>query len=397
MQLNVLTIMGLTVIIAVIGHSLFYKTGIPESIFMILLGLTLGPLTGVIDASNLSSIIAHIFTLSIIIILLESGLTTDMNEAFATMRTTTFFTFTVLIVTSLLCGGFLYVTQGWSIYASIILGIICSGTSTLPILYYTSRMRLNPAVNQMLIFESVINDVTIITAVSLIIQTINLELNPSKTIFSIAQYLLVATILGVIFSTIWTLVLAKIREELSLPYLTTLAISIILYAITEVAGGSGVISVMVFGVTMGNLPEHFRKRLSIRRKVSRFFTQIELMQDEVTFLVKNTFFFVLGLMFNPQTITTRILIIALVLTGLMIVSRWISYKTIGRLDKRYIHNTQIVSLMVSRGLTAGLTAFMPTQQGIEIPPITDIVIVMILFTNLAAILGFMIYNRSRKT
>jgi cell volume regulation protein A len=389
--------MGLTVIIAVIGHSLFYRTGIPESIFMILLGLTLGPLTGVIEANNLSNIITHIFTLSIIIILLESGLTTDINEAFETMRTSTLFTFTVLMVTSILCGGFLYITQGWSIYASLILGVICSGTSTLPILYYTSRMKLNPAVNQMLIFESVINDVTIITAVSLIIQAINLELNPSKTIISIVQYLLVATILGVSFSTIWTLVLSKIREELSLSYLSTLAISIILYSITEATGGSGVISVMVFGVTMGNLPEHFRKRLSIRRKVSRFFTQIEVMQDEVTFLVKNTFFFVLGLMFNPQTITTRILIIALLLTGLMIASRWISYKTIGHLDKRYIYNTQIVSLMVSRGLTAGLTAFMPTQQGIEIPPITDIVIVMILFTNLAAILGFMIYNKSRKT
>ncbi len=35
--------MGFTVIIAVIGHLLFDKTGIPESIFMIVLGLFLGP------------------------------------------------------------------------------------------------------------------------------------------------------------------------------------------------------------------------------------------------------------------------------------------------------------------------------------------------------------------
>ena len=164
MHFNVLTIMGFTVIIAVIGHMFFEKTGIPESIIMIVLGLFLGPISGLIELVDIKGIISHVFTLSIVIILLESGLTTDIQEALDTMRTSTIFTVIVLITTSLLCGGFLNLVLGWSVVSSLILGIICSGTSTLPILYFTSRMRLNPAVNQMLIFESIINDVTIITA-----------------------------------------------------------------------------------------------------------------------------------------------------------------------------------------------------------------------------------------
>jgi hypothetical protein len=52
--------------------------------------------------------------------------------------------------------------------------------------------------------------------------------------------------------------------------------------------------------------------------------------------------------------------------------------------------------MVSRGLTAGLTALMPSEQGLQIPPITDIVVVMILFTNLAATLGFMVFMREKR-
>ncbi len=394
MHFNVLTIMSFTVIIAVVGHMLFDKTGVPESLFMIVLGLILGPLTGIINIDDLSTIIPHVFTLSIVIILLESGLTTDIKEAFETMRTSTIFTIIVLVITSLLCSVFLRLVLNWATLPSLILGVICSGTSTIPILYFTSKMKLNPSVKQMLVFESVINDITIITVVSLILQAVNLKLNPLMTILSIIQYLFVATVLGLTVSAIWTMVLVR-GEDLTLKYLTTLAISLLLYFVTESQGGSGVIAVMIFGTTIGNLPDFFRKRLMIKRKVMRFFTQIEVMQDEVTFLVKNTFFFTLGLMFNIQTVTMGIFLVALTLTVIMIVSRGLAYKLIGSIDKRYVDNIWTVSLMVSRGLTAGITAFMPMEQGVQMPPITDIVIVMILFTNIAAIMGFMALTRNK--
>lgn len=396
MLFNVLTVMGITVLIAVIGHMLFDKTGVPESIFMITLGLILGPILGIINLDYFSTLISNIFTLSIIIILLESGLTTDINEALATMRTATIFTFIVLVVTSIICSAFLRFILDWPTYPSLILGVICSGTSTLPVLYFTSRMKLNAAINQMLVFESVINDVTIITAVTLIIQAITLHQNITFTILSILRFVSIAVVFGLLFSTIWTLILIKIEKEISLKYLTTLAIAIILHSVTESRRGSGVIAVMIFAITIGNLSEFFRDHLMIRRKVLRFFTQIEVMQGEVTFLVKNTFFFLLGLMFNTQNVNEITVLIALVLTFLMIVSRWISYKFIGYFDNRYINHIWFVSLMVSRGLTAGLAAFMPIEQGLQIPPIADIVIVMILFTNLTATIGFMALSRRKR-
>jgi hypothetical protein len=49
--------------------------------------------------------------------------------------------------------------------------------------------------------------------------------------------------------------------------------------------------------------------------------------------------------------------------------------------------------MVSRGFTAGLTAFMSVEKGLQMPVITDVVIVLILFTNLAATLGFIWITR----
>ncbi len=98
-------------------------------------------------------------------------------------------------------------------------------------------------------------------------------------------------------------------------------------------------------------------------------------------------------MFNLETVTYNTLMIALVLTVLMIASRWISYKIIWFYDTRFNDHVLLVSLMVSRGLTAGITAFMPVEQGLQVPPITDIVIVMILFTNIVATIGFIVKTR----
>lgn len=385
--------MSFTVIIAVTGHMLFDRTGIPESIFMLIFGLVLGPVTGIIEVQDIMGISVHVFTLSIVIILLESSLTTNIQEAIETMRTSTIFSILVLIVTSMFCGSFLKYILGWPSSASILLGIICSGTSTLPIMYFTSRMRISPAVNQMLIFESIINDVTIITAVSLIIQAISFNLTPMMTILRVSKYLIVALVLGGISSVIWTFILARLSEGFTLKYLTTLAISVILYFLSESQGGSGVMAVMIFGITIGNLPDLLKDNRPIRRKVMNFFSEIEVMQDEVTFLVKNTFFFLLGLMFDLDSVSSHIVQVAIALTILMISSRWISYRIIGFIDERYDNYVMIVSLMVSRGLTAGLTAIMPTQKGLQMPPITDIVVVMILLTNLAATVGFTIFTR----
>jgi Kef-type K+ transport system membrane component KefB len=59
MHVNVLTVMGFTVIIAVLGHMLFDRIGIPESIFMIIFGLILGPISGIININDISSIISN--------------------------------------------------------------------------------------------------------------------------------------------------------------------------------------------------------------------------------------------------------------------------------------------------------------------------------------------------
>jgi cell volume regulation protein A len=394
MMVDVLFIFGISVVVAVVGHQLYERMGIPESVLMILLGLIIGPILMIIGPSEIQHLVTSIFTLSIIIILLESGLTTDLKTALETMRTSSIFTILVLGVTTIMCGLFANIILGWELLPSIIVGVICSGTSTLPILYFINRMRLSNEVNQLLIFESIINDVTIITVVTIMLEAMTLTLNPVRTLLNIIQYVLVALIYGILGSAIWTIILIKYLENIRLKYLTTLAASILLYSFTRDHGGSGVIAVMIFSVTIGNLSEFFVSHGLVRRQVKRFFTQIEVMQDEVTFLVKNIFFFIMGLLFDIQALNIQVIIIASLLSCLMVLSRAISYKAIQKIDPRYSQHLLAVSLMLPRGLTAGLAAFMPLEKGVSVPYLKDIIIVMILLTNISATAGFMVLLRN---
>lgn len=393
---DILIVLGAAAVIAVLGHRFYESSGIPESVFMLSLGILLGPLVGLVTLVDVEWLVPYVFTLSIIIILLESGLDTRIDDIVETMRVSTFFTVVVLVVTTVLCGLFTHYVIGWDPVASLLLGVICSGTSTLPIIYFTSRMKLSKEVNQLLVFESIINDVTILTAVSLLLQLVTVSFAPAQMAQSILWYVAVAIVLGLITSTLWVVALTRFFEDLKYRYIATLALTVVLYSFTESHGGSGVVAVMVFGVAIGNLPEFFKSHGLLRRRVRQFFTHIQVMQDEVTFLVKNIFFFMMGLMFDIGSVSVEVVLIVLSLMGLMVVSRMVSVGTISLIDKRYMRHLTEISLMLPRGLTAGLAAFMPLERGLDVPLLKDVVILMVLLTNVTATIGFMAAMRHRK-
>jgi potassium/hydrogen antiporter len=391
-----LILMGVSVVVAVLGQRLYESTGVPESVFMLSFGILLGPVTGFITVADILWLVPYVFTLSIVIILLESSLGTRVGDVLETMRVSTLFTVIVLVVTTVLCGLFAHLVMGWDPLASMLLGVISSGTSTLPIIYFTSRMRLSKEAEQLLVFESIINDVTILTAVSLLLQLATLTFAPSLMVWSILRYIAVALAVGLIIATVWVIALTRFFEDLKYRYIATLALTVILYSLTESLEGSGVVAVMVFGVAIGNLPEFFRSHKLLRRQVKRFFTQIQVMQDEITFLVKNIFFLMMGMLFEAESMSVKVVLIVLSLMGLMVVSRAVSVRVISLLDNRYMRHITEISLMLPRGLTAGLAALMPLERGLDVPLLKDIVILMVVLTNVMATIGFMAVERRRR-
>lgn len=399
-MLSIFLLLGLVILIGVAGHMLFKYTKVPESLFMIIMGLIAGPLLQVVNQSDLERLVPLIVLFSLVVILLDSGLSTNIFELVKTLRRASLFTFIVFAVTTALAWSFMHYFVGWGVLYALFVGVICSGTTTITVIYLLSKVTVTEEVRQLLILESIINDITIIAAATFIIQAIELELaGVEYTFHLIFWYVGMGVTFGLVLSFLWANMLGRFFKERRLIYVSTLAIAIILYSLTEIIKGSGVVALLAFTLLLGNLislNERFNLNMEFTGRLQGILDSIKTAQAEVAFSVKNFFFFVLGALFRLENARFDLFAICLVLIALMVFSRFMSAEFLSLMDKRYAGYTLLIAIMLPRGFTATLAAFMPIGKNIEVPLITEIVLTMVLLSTLTATFGSMIFERKLK-
>ena len=106
--MNDFLILGLIILVGFIGRGIFRYTKVPESLFMIIIGLIVGPFFNIVDQSELADYTPLVVTLTLIIVLLDSGLSLEISDIARSFAKATVFTILVLIITTSVVGGFLY-------------------------------------------------------------------------------------------------------------------------------------------------------------------------------------------------------------------------------------------------------------------------------------------------
>jgi cell volume regulation protein A len=71
------------IILGFLGEEFFSRTSIPDAIFLLLLGLILGPIFQLFVQEELLAITPYFAALALIIILFDAGLNMDIHEAVA--------------------------------------------------------------------------------------------------------------------------------------------------------------------------------------------------------------------------------------------------------------------------------------------------------------------------
>lgn len=390
-MLTLFLVISLSILISVTGHKLFQRTGLPESVFMILLGLLAGPMLNIVDVDELTRLVPSLFTLSLIIVLLEGGISTNIFDIARTMPIAALFTCIVFITTTVFCSAFLFLVVGWELLQSILLAVVCTGTATLPVMYLLSKMSIPSDVKHLLILESIINDITIITSVTLIVQTSTLGLDWRATVEQIVMYVVVAVVYGLPSVPVWAYVLVKFFRDPTLIYVSTLATATIIYALAEIGNGSGVIALVLFSLFLGNFVEVLQSShifqpdtMDLISKLSGRLASLKITQMEIAFLAKNFFFFILGALFQTSMLSWSLVFICVILIALMVISRYLSAKMITLIDTRYRGYEQIISLMLPRGFTAILAAFIPLERNVNAPLLREAVLVIVIITTIAA-------------
>lgn len=190
------------------------------------------------------------------------------------------------------------------------------------------------------------------------------------------------------------------------------AIIVIIYAFSEIIGGSGPISALIFGLILSN----GKKIGDLINKVIRIEPTIEVPADmkkfhtEISFFVKSFFFVFLGMLISPRLLPTTFNSLILWLIGLAIVTglivvRYVAVKISQIKSNEPTLHTKLMTTILPRGLTAAVLATTPLTYKLaersDIPRVyltdfTDVTFIIIITTVLLMAVGVPIINKRMK-
>jgi NhaP-type Na+/H+ or K+/H+ antiporter len=162
-------IIGIIILIGFIGRLIHKWTKVPEALFLILFGLSIGPLTGLVNGAALLEFVPIVSVAAMITILVESGVSFDISRILGTLGKAVAFTLLVAILTTMLITSALYFFFSWNILHAALLGIIASGTTTITSMALLKGIEINEKVRSLIMLETIINDFTLILGTFIIV------------------------------------------------------------------------------------------------------------------------------------------------------------------------------------------------------------------------------------
>jgi cell volume regulation protein A len=283
-----------------LANLLFKRAGFPSSLFLILIGLILGPLFGVFSTGDVDPVTPFLTTLTLMMILFEGGLNMDIFKVISQSFRAAALAILYIVSATAFVTLFSYLFLNLEWLEALMLGPMTAGTSSVVIIPLVTKLSISKEVEVTLSLESTITDVLNIVLVLAVLQTYMSGLvDIPQTLITILGKFAIGAILGSVVGIAWIRILYSARRE-EYTYMLTLGILIGAYAVSETLGGSGPLTALLFGLMLGNDREIFRALkikldLGYLSEVKRFVKQI---QGELAFMIRAFFFVFLGLIYG---------------------------------------------------------------------------------------------------
>ncbi|MEM2999253.1 MAG: cation:proton antiporter [Candidatus Bathyarchaeia archaeon] len=382
---------AIIIILGFLGEEFFNRTSIPDAIFLLLLGLMLGPIFQLFVQEELLTIAPYFAALALIIILFDAGLNMDIHEAIASSpRATVLAVFgwgLNVLVTVVLCKLML----GWRFLDGLLLGSIIGGTSSIIVVALIRKLRVGEKIETTLSIESVLTDVLCtVGAFTTIKILLSGEVSIGAALSSVATAFGLGGLVGLGFGVAWLILLEKLKGKPH-AYMLTLAMLLLTYVVTSNLGGNGAVSALFFGLVIGNSRPigrlfKFGCTVSIDENVRNFHCQI-------SFLIRDFFFVFTGLLFNISSLIS--LFFGLALTFIFLGTRFVAVKISA--FKSELHNHELLMIiMFPRGLAAAVLASLPlTMLGPSYQIFPEIAFIVILTTIIVCTIGVVLTKKRR--
>ncbi len=397
MAAEVFILIGTIIFLGFAAQALFERTKVPDVLLLMLFGVLIGPLdvvgklTGarVVDTALFTSIAPVIGVIALIILLFNGGFNLDLFKVFTELSTAAWFTLLIFLLTTLLTAAVL-VPFGWPFLHGLLLGAIIGGTSSATVMSLLSKSSAADETKTLLTLESALTDALCVVAAIVLIEVLGKA--GGLTLDATANFLLgqfsIAAMVAIAVSLFWIKILQRFKE-LPFSYMLSLAVMFLMYGFVESVKASGVISVLVFALMLGNW-NSLAKKFSLGDEIIAFDKIFRSFQEEVTFFVRTFFFVYMGIVFNVFALAgnLQVLLPITAVLAMLGIARFIGTKTLSAFTPQFSKDGLLVFSMMPRDLAAAVLATLPQTRGITLPFISEIVFLTIILTNIVTAVGF---------
>ncbi len=355
-----LIISALIIVIGFLSNYLFERTGLPDMLFLIILGYVVGPFLHLIDPS-VADLAPYLAALALVFILFDGGMKMNIRQVLSqSPRAILLAVSGFLISLSLIALFMTYMVQVPLIYG-ILFGSIFGGSSSIAVVSLAQKINVSEKCSTILSLESAITDILcIVVSLAIIGIILTGQVDYILVTKDIATRFLIGAFVGVVLGLVWLFMLRAVAK-LSFSYMLTLAVVLLGYAASEYLGGNGALSSLLFGLVLGNEGEIFhafrRERLSevaVDAGLRRF-------ESEIAFFIRTFFFVFLGLIAMISDV--RFVFLGVILSLMLLLVRF-GAVTLATLRSELREERPIMGVVLTRGLAAAVLATLPLQYGL---------------------------------
>lgn len=368
----------------------FERTRFPDIPILLGLGLLLGPvnrwlvergtgwdtLAQALDPEGLQAAAPFIAGLALVVLLFDSGMQLDFKSVRRSLGPATAHTIPIFLLT---VGGVAFVAHvlfGMPLLIAAMLGVALSNVDQTVSAGILGHLRIGEDLRTVYTVEMALYDLVSIPLLIAFIEAAGGGSGLTGGIPGFAALVSISLAMGLAGGLTWIYALRGLAGHPH-SYMLTFAMTLVVYGAAEVLGGSGALSILLFGLLVGNRAWILR-RFGHVRQVDQEHEKVQAFHDEITFFVRTLYFLFLGASVStgatawPGTAppglglldsSTLFVVASLAIVGTVVLARWAPVRlgAIGRPERRALFP------VFGRGLDTAVLATLPFIADAYVP------------------------------
>jgi potassium/hydrogen antiporter len=294
---------GLIIFFGYFAEHLYRRTGIPDVLLLLFIGVLIGPIGfNIVDTSLFTGAATAFTTFVLLFLLFDGAFNLDLSSFARGLSKGTTIAMYHFVLSTLITSAIM-LAFGFDFFMSLLVGFALAGISSAFVIPILRSIQHQSKASSALTLESAFTDVLCIVFSLAVVDIIKLSTFSAQNVFSnIIQLFAVAGLIGILAGFLWIFIHDKLlRGEKA--YMITIAYVLILYAATDWIGGNGAIAALSFGLVLKNsrvlndLITQIVTRKAPIEHAPHAVTKDELFfYEQIAFLLKTFFFVYIGIL-----------------------------------------------------------------------------------------------------